>query len=201
MAMRNYYASIVVVEIHSNDRVTIESISVSKNECVLSGAWNLSLNEKLEISNIISGKLVIALGDETLAKKTFSKEELKFLDLSSFLEEASNAAHDAMAAYEVFKSEDLKKRKNMVEPSFFDWPETLNLNDSAEYLDSLGKMSASESTPSEMKKTLSAARLVKFLIEKWQMDEQERVNRKYVEGADAEITILPTVWLKEFVPL
>jgi hypothetical protein len=201
MAMKNYYASIVVVEIHANERITIESISVSKNECVLSGAWNLSLTEKLKVSDIISGKLIIALGNEALTEKILAKEELKFLDLKSFLKEASKAAHDAMAAYEVFKSEDLKKRKNIVEPSFFDWPETLNLNDSAEYFESLGKMSAPDSTPSEMKKTLSAARLVKFLIERWQMDEQERVNRKYVEGAEAEITILPTVWLKEFVPL
>jgi hypothetical protein len=201
MAMKNYYASIVVVETHANERITIESISVSKNECVLSGAWNLSLTEKLKVSDIVSGKLIIALGDEALTEKILAKEELKFLDLKSFLKEASKAAHDAMAAYEVFKSEDLKKRKNIVEPSFFDWPETLNLNDSAEYLESLGKMSAPDSTPSEMKKTLSAARLVKFLIERWQMDEQERVNRKYVEGAEAEITILPTVWLKEFVPV
>ena len=138
MAMKNYYASIVVVEIHANERITIESISVSKNECVLSGAWNLLLTEKQKVSNIISGKLIIALGDEALTKKILSKEGLKFLDLKSFLKEAGKAAHDAIAAYEVFKSEDLKKRKNMVEPSFFDWPETLNLNDSAEYLESLG---------------------------------------------------------------
>jgi hypothetical protein len=195
MAMKNYYASIVVVEIQANEKITIESISVSKNECVLSGAWNLSLTEKQKVSNIISGKLIIALGDEALTKKILSKEGLEFLDLKSFLKEAGKAARDAIAAYEVFKSEDLKKRKNMVEPSFFDWPETLNLNDSAEYLESLGKISAPVSTPNEMKKTLSAARLVKLLIERWQMDEQERVNRKYVDGADAEITILPTVWL------
>lgn len=199
MAMKNYYASIVVVEILANEKITIESISVSKNDCVLSGAWNLSLTEKQKVSNIISGKLIIALGDEALTKKILSKEGLEFLDLKSFLREAGKAARDAIAAYEVFKSADLKKRKNMVEPSFFDWPETLNLNDSAKYLESLGKISAPESTPNEMKRTLSAARLVKFLIERWQMDEQERVNRKYVDGADAEITILPTVWLNASV--
>ena len=52
-----------------------------------------------------------------------------------------------------------------------------------------------------MRNTLAAARLVKFLIEMWQLDEQERVNRKYVDGTDAEITILPESWLREFVPL
>ena len=52
-----------------------------------------------------------------------------------------------------------------------------------------------------MKKTLAAARLVKFLVDMWQLDEQERGNRKYVDGADAEITILPESWLKEFAPI
>jgi hypothetical protein len=52
-----------------------------------------------------------------------------------------------------------------------------------------------------MKNTLAAARLVRFMVEMWQLDEQERVNRKYVDGTDAEITILPESWLKEVVPL
>ena len=52
-----------------------------------------------------------------------------------------------------------------------------------------------------MRNTLAAARLVKFLIEMWQLDEQERVNRKYVDGTDSEITIFPESWLREFVPI
>ena len=62
-------------------------------------------------------------------------------------------------------------------------------------------MGATASAPKDMRKTLATARLVKFFIEMWQLDEQERANRKYVEGADAEITILPESWLKEFVSL
>jgi hypothetical protein len=33
----------------------------------------------------------------------------------------------------------------------------------------------------------------------WQLDEQERNNRKYVEGEDAAITILPESWLSKLV--
>jgi len=51
------------------------------------------------------------------------------------------------------------------------------------------------STPAAMRSTLAAGRLVKFLVEMWQLDEQEKVNRKYVDGTDAEITILPESWL------
>jgi hypothetical protein len=31
----------------------------------------------------------------------------------------------------------------------------------------------------------------------WHLDEQERNNRKYVEGEDAKITILPESWLEQ----
>jgi hypothetical protein len=195
MSIPNYYASVAVVEIHAGEKVTIESISVSKGECVLSGAWDFSTSDKLNIDNVVSGKLIIPLGDETAIKKLLAESNLKYLSAKPFLQEAKRAADDALAAYELFKTEDVKKRKKMVEPSFFAWPEDLNFNQSAEYLESIGKMAVSASTPAAMRNTLAAARLVKFLVEMWQLDEQERVNRKYVDGTDAEITILPESWL------
>lgn len=201
MSLANYYASIAVVEIHPGEKVTIESISVLKGECVLSGAWEFSTNEKQNISNVISGKLIIALGDESKVQDLLSNPELRYLEAKPFLQESKKAADDAITAYETFKSEDVKKRKKMVEPTFFNWPAELDFNLSAEYLESIGKMAVPTSTPRDMKKTLAAARLVKFLIDMWQLDEQERGNRTYVDGADAEITILPESWLKEFSPL
>jgi hypothetical protein len=195
MSLPNYYASIAVVAVHPGEKVTIESISVSKGECVLSGAWDFSTSDKLNIDNVVSGKLIIPLGDETAIRKLLAESNLKYLSAKPFLQEAKRAADDALAAYELFKSEDVKKRKKMVEPSFFAWPEDLDFNHSAEYMASIGKMAVPTSTPAAMRSTLAAARLVKFLVEMWQLDEQERVNRKYVDGTDAEITILPESWL------
>ena len=200
MSIKNYYASIAIVEMHLSKKVTIESISVSKGECVLSGAWEFSMDDKSNINSVVSDKLIITLGDESVVKDFLEDSELKFLKAKPFLLEAKKAACDAIIAYEEFKSEDVKKRKKMVEPTFFNWPEDLDFNYSAEYMESIGKMAFPTSTPEGMKKTLAAARLVKFLVDMWQQDEQERVNRKYVDGADAEITILPESWLKEFVP-
>ena len=51
MSIKNYYASIAIVEMHSNEKVTIESISVSKGECVLSGAWEFPTNDKQNIKH------------------------------------------------------------------------------------------------------------------------------------------------------
>jgi hypothetical protein len=201
MSIRNHYASIAIVEMYSDRKVTIESISISKGECVLSGAWKFSIEDKQSISNVVSNKLIIALGDESTVSKFLNNPNLKFLEAKPFLLEARKAASDAVLAYELFKSEDAKKRKNMVEPSFFDWPEELDFNQSEEYMESIGKMAVPASTPVSMKNTLATARLVRFMVEMWQLDEQERVNRKYVDGTDAEITILPESWLKEFVPL
>ena len=68
MSLPNYYVSVAVVEIHPGEKVTIESISVSKGECVLSGAWDFSTSDTLNIDNVVSGKLIIPLGDETAIK-------------------------------------------------------------------------------------------------------------------------------------
>ena len=199
MTSKNYYAAIAIVELHSDVTVSIESISVSKSECTLSGAWTFPLSEKQSIASVIHGKLILSLGEPELLKKLLPENEFSFIEVNAFLQEAKKAAEDAMNSFEAFRAEDEKKRKKMVAPTFFSWPNNLDLNQSANYLESIGKMSFPSSTPSEMKKTLAAARLVKFLIDKWQQDEQERNNRKYVAGTEADITILPEAWLNSFV--
>jgi len=201
MSIKNYYASIAILEFHSDAIVNIESISVSRGECVLSGAWSFTADERQSILNVISGRMIIPLGDESKIMKLISNPELKFIKAKPFLVEAKKAANDALAAYETYKLENFSKRKKMIEPNFFAWPDDLDFNDSAKYLESLGKLAVPLSTPVDMRKTLAAAWLVNFLVDMWQRDEQERVNRRYVEGAESEITILPESWLKEFQPL
>lgn len=196
--LKNYYASIAIVQIYNDEKVIIESISITKGECVLSGSWVFSIQDKENIANVVYGKCIIPLGDESDVKKILVNSKLAYLNAQPFLQEAKNAASEALLAYETFKSEDAKKRKKMVEPTFFNWPDELDFNNSADYLESLGKLAVPASTPVEMKQILAASRLVKFLVDMWNLDEQERVNRKYVDGTDAEITILPKSWLKEF---
>ena len=118
MSIKNYYASIVIVEMHPNDKITIESLAVSRGECSLSGAWIFSTSEKQKIENVVSGKLVVALGDQREGEEFFSSNQLKYVQAKSFIQEARIAASDAIAAFEIFKSQDVTKRKKMVEPSF-----------------------------------------------------------------------------------
>jgi hypothetical protein len=115
------------------------------------------------------------------------------------LSDAKKAAEEALVAYEAFKSEDPTKRKKLVAPDFYNWPSDVDFGLSATYLESIGKMATPGATPDKFKKTLAAARLVKHLIEMWHLDEQERNNRKYVEGEQAKMTILPESWLSKVI--
>ncbi len=196
MTTSTYYASIAIVEVHPDNTVTIESISVTEGECVLSGAWDFNISESEKISNVLSGKMIIPIGEKKNLEKLPIKGEIVVLDSVPFLVDAKKAAKEALEAYESFKSENLAKRKKLVAPEFYNWPDSINFNASADYLESIGKMATPSGTPDSFKKTLSAARLVKHLVDMWQLDEQERNNRKYVEGEDAKITILPESWLE-----
>jgi len=200
MAIDNYYASIAIVELTSESKILIESISVTKGECVLSGAWALEISDKETISNVLSGRLLIVLGDEENFKKFIDDSQYVYLTAKPFLDEAREAARDALLAYENFKAENPTKRKKMVAPDFYSWPDSIDFNQSARFMESIGKMATPISSPVEFKNVLSTARLVKYLIDMWHLDEQDRSSRKYVEGDDAEITILPKSWLNLVVP-
>jgi len=195
MTTSAYYAGIAIIEVHADNSVTIESISVTEGECTLSGAWNFDITENEKISTVLSGKRIIPIGDKNALNKLSLIGEIVIVDVLPFLNDAKNAAKEALLAYEAFKSENPTKRKKLVAPEFYDWPIHIDFNLSSEYLESIGKMATPLGTPENFRKTLSAARLVKHLVEMWHLDEQERNNRKYVEGDDAKMTILPESWL------
>lgn len=196
MTIDNYYASIAVVELTSDKKILIESISVTKGECVLSGAWEFPIIERENISNVLSGRLLIVLGNEDKFKDFIDDSNYVYLTAKPFLDEARIAASDALFAYESFKAENPTKRKKMVVPDFYDWPDAIDFNQSAKFLESIGKMATPDSTPNGFKNVLATARLVKHLVDMWHLDEQDRSSRKYVEEKEAEITILPAAWLK-----
>ena len=99
MVGSNFYASIAIVEIHPDNTVTIESVSVTDGECLLSGAWDLSLSEVEKIKNVLSAKMIIPLGRKAAVEKLTFGLEVVFLDVASFLSEAKRAADEALIAY------------------------------------------------------------------------------------------------------
>lgn len=189
------YRSIAVVEIQPDNNVSIETLAISEKECTLSGAWEFEIEQLEEIQNVINGRLVLTISNRAEFKKFISDPSIVYLDIDEFIAEAKKAVEDAIHSLEEFKLKDLNKRKKLLTPEFFDWPDNIDFNSSIEILERMGKMSTPHNTPLRMRKILAASRLLKFLIEMWHSDELERKNRRYLNGDAAAITILPNCWL------
>jgi hypothetical protein len=193
--VNNQYSSIVVFDLTSNSKVAITAVSVTPNEVVLSGAWVLPQSNKKDISLILSNRSAIPLSSG--AEKIFSEKEFGYrkVSLADFFSEAKADAKSGLESFIEYKNQDLKKRKNLVAPSFFEWNQTPDLLEAVAVLESFGISGQYEGSAPEMESTHAAARLVQFFILKWHSDESARSGRKYVDGTEAELTILPRSWL------
>jgi hypothetical protein len=193
--VNNQYSSIALFDLTSDSKVAIAAVSVTPNEVVLSGAWLLPQNNEKDISLILSNRLAIPLTPG--AEKIFSEKQFgyKKVSLADFISEAKADAKSGLDSFNEYKNQDLKKRKNLVAPTFFEWNETPDLLQATTVLESFGIIGRYEGSASEMESTHAAARLVQFFILKWHSDESARSGRKYVDGTEAELTILPRSWL------
>lgn len=193
--MSSQYASVAIFDLNPAGKVSISVISVTPSEVVLSGSWVLEQHQDKEISLVLSDRLAIPLSSETEKALPGKKYDYTKVTLSDFFIEAKKDAESGLDAFIQYKNEDPKKRKNLVPPHFYDWSTPPDLLKAEEILGSLGMSGTYEETAIEMKRVLSAAKLVSFYISKWQSDETARSGRKYVDGVEAQITILPRKWL------
>jgi len=193
--MTNTYASLNIIEIVDSSKLVVSKISISSEGCVLSGGWVLDLDDSEQIGLVISKSRVLAIGSASELSPVIKKYGLKVLATKDFFLEAARDVKLGIQRFEEFKAEDIKKRKNLVLPDFYEWPSDVDLNKSSDVLESLGMVGAIGGTAAEMRNVMPAARLVKFFVDKWLSDEAERKSKKFVTGKEAEITILPTCWL------
>jgi len=210
------YASIAVIDLQDSGMVAIETISVTRDACDLSGAWLIESSEKEKIENLLSDKLLVFLGKNTDSGKKLIGNTRNQVFVSDFLEEAEAEAAQAMRLYEDFQAKNEKDyaaymsikpaerkllpkvtKKNLIEPTFSDWPSKLDLSNSETEMANLGKLSQIDGTPAEMRKVLAASRLIQMLVYMWKLDETERVSRQYVKDDIAVETILPVAWLNK----
>ena len=209
------YAGIAVVDLNLGDKIAIESISVTQDACDLSGAWLLKIGEEEKIETILENKLVIVIGGGNTSKSLPAIQETKRVYINDFLGEAREEVLTALRLFQEFNAKNQQEydaymkikpaerkllpkvtRKNLVEPNFSSWPDSLDLEISTQELEKLGKLSSIKGTPDDMKRILAASRLLQILIYMWKNDEVERLNRQYVIGSDAKSTILPAIWLE-----
>lgn len=193
--MSSQYASIAIFDLGTANKVSISVISVTPSEVVLSGSWVLEQQQEKEISLVLSDRLAIPLTPATESSFPEQKYGYTKVSLTDFFVEAQRDAESSLDAFNDYRNEDPKKRKNLVAPVFYDWSSPPDLLDAEGILGSLGMPNTYEGTAAEMKRVLAAARLVLFLVSKWQNDESARSGRKYVDGTEAQVTILPRKWL------
>ncbi len=210
------YASIAVIDLQDSGVVAIETISVTRDECNLSGAWLLKSFDQEKIENLLSDKLLVLLGTNQDSVKKLTKYTKNQVLVSEFLNEAKAEADEAMRLYGQFKVTNEKDyaaymsikpaerkllpkvtKKNLIEPTFSNWPSRLDLSESESEMAKLGKLSQIDGTPTEMRKVLAASRLIQMLVYMWKLDETERVSRQYVKDEIAVETILPLAWLNK----
>lgn len=190
------YASIAIVEILNGSRIAIISISVTRTEVSLSGGWTFELNNKKDIESVLSNKVIINLSNKADFIELVPSGVARVSTFSDFLSSANNEAETALSDFYTYQQADLNKRKKIVPPSFFSWPSEVDLKEIETELKKFGLQEKIVGTDPEMQGVLSAARLLKFFIQKWQSDEQSRSNRKYVVGDSAKVTILPPSFFK-----
>lgn len=185
----NSYISIAILD-ETKDYIAIESISVMKNSCVLSGAWVLESTESIQKESLISNKLVLNISKETSKVQAKASQ----VNLSDFLRDAAGEAQIAIQEFNEYVAEDPKKRKNLVQPTFFDWPESIDLENITHY-ESVFKIKMDfENAQPEIRKVLAVSKLVQHLINSWHLDEQERCNRRYLDNVQVNYTLLPRSW-------
>ena len=207
------YASIAIVDTASLDFIAVETISVTAETCELSGAWVLKNANAHQLEELISGRLVLVIGNMDVFKK-YAGSNFTLITIQPFLDQAIRDAKNAMkdfatfvknheleyATYMAIKPADRKlipkvTKKNLIEPSFSKWPVTVDLESPENELRELGKLSEISGTPIEMRKILGVSRLIQVLVNMWHSDEIERLNRLYIHGEDAQISVLPDCWL------
>ena len=183
------YISIAVLD-ETKEYTAIESISIMKNSCVLSGAWVLSPTETIEKESLLSNKLILNISKNKEKNASTGSN----LNLTEFLKDAASEAQIAIQEFNEFVAEDPKKRRKLVPPTFFEWPESIDL-ENLNYYESLFRIKMDfENAQPEIRKVLAVSKLVQHLINAWHLDEQERSNRRYLDNEQASFTLLPPSW-------
>ena len=210
------YGSVAIAEVLATGEVAIEAISITPESCELSGAWIISEGEEEVLQQILADRLLIPIGDRSMAVAKLTKFLGQEVNIQDFIDEARIDAQSALNSFEEYVRQSdyeyaqymsinptdrkaLPKvvKKKLVAPDFYQWPIQVDLNKSQDFLKSVGKLGEISGTPIDMKNVLTAARAIKLLVDMWHRDEIERSNRLYVLDQAAQIAILPNCWLRK----
>ena len=174
-------------------------------------------DDESKLKSVLSEKLLLLLDQGNSVPKEIIEFSEHIVSIDDFLSQAKQDAAEATKNFLHFKAineneyETYMKvkpaerkmlpkvvKKNLIEPDFSIWPSAIDLNAAEEELKRMNKLGSIDGAGVEVRRVLSAARLIQVLILMWKCDEAERVNRQYVVGDQAVSTILPLCWLNQF---
>jgi len=208
------WASLAILDFHDGEGFLIETLTITENNCTLSGAWSFKSVSAKDFKSVISDRLLINLAKQTSFKpRDFNCIEVSF---TSFLADAAEKAAQTNQMLEEYLSRNEKDYKNFMqippnerklvpkvvkkklEPMYLnDWTFEVDEINPQSTLITLGKQDSIAGTPREMVHLIQFSWLTKHIIEKWLSDESERSSKRYLDPTFAEIRILPKTWFEE----
>ncbi len=214
MDLRTRYASVAILESLNEGKIAIQTLFVQQDSCDFSGAWIFNYSDIEEINELLDRYLVITIGTVKIPKQIAESISPCEVNIQDFIDEANFKVKFAEEAYSRFLEEieieylkymaiDVASRKLLpkvvkkkpTRPRFFAWPASIDLNESEHSLKTFGRKSVIDGSDLRFNKVLPATRLVKFLIEMWRNDENERSARPYIYKDGQQYSFLPGCWL------
>lgn len=205
-----------IMQVLPTGEIAIEAISMTPDSCELSGAWFISELQAGHVDQILKDRLLIPIGARSMSVENLAHFFKQEVSIQEFIDEARLDVQNALKSFDDYvRQSDLEYtkymsinptdrkllpkvvKKKLVPPDFYQWPLQIDLNNGQEFLISVGKMGEVSGTAEGMKNVLTAARVIKHLVDMWRRDEIERSNRSYVVDQAAQISILPNCWLSK----
>lgn len=160
-------------------------------EVALSGIWEYGKTDKEDLKIALSNRVVVGTEDGLLFLKNNLKVKANKSILSEFVSTSMEEQEVLQKVWQDYKSEDEKKRKNLVPPKWPTWPENVEDISPIEILEFLGKQPYSLGTPEEMRPLIAFGRVVQLMLSNWVDIEEERTRRKFLDSDSDEIRKWP----------
>lgn len=170
--------------------ITVASLEPLKYEISLSGIWEFSDKEKVEISNLIQGRVPVGTKDGIeFIKKHIGIEDSPGI-LSRFVLSATKEQELLQELWQAHKDEEPSKRKKLVTPKWPEWPADIDDSAPVDMLESMGRLAFPDGTPKDMRPLIAFGRLMYIMLENWMVVEEQRLQRKFLK----EISKHPRKW-------
>lgn len=159
-----------------------------------SGIWDSKDFPGEDLTAPLFGHIPIA---NKMGKKLFEKnlpEDCQFQDLSELASEVAKKYESLKSSFDRFILSNPSKSKTVVPLPDLKLPKSIDIENPGLALTELGKSSGAIDTPTDSMDILSAMKLATYLLGSWQLCEEQRVARKYLDLDNKPIEIYPEAW-------